>query len=361
MAKVREEHRGAKIDRCYRLAAMLVAGESLDRDRIATVLGMGKANADRHLRAIARNMLVDESTARDARTVLRAAMKPHRVASTPTVVAACFGAMLARLFADTSFEARLRGLVDHVLDDVRDHPKYRNRDRQFWFVSRGGERALRKNGGEILATLVDAILDCRWVRVTRKSFIGNIEVVRLKPLSLVLHEHQLYLLAISVDGRLMNIRFARITRALMLKENFDYPSLEDFDPRLVFRDSLGIFIHDDPAEKISVQHVRIRLDKKWASYVETHRWHETQRHKVDEQGVLLELHVRTCPELDKLILGFGPEAEVLEPTWLRTRIENKVSAMAERYRSGKNHGRRARKAAARAPRQSASRSGADWG
>jgi predicted DNA-binding transcriptional regulator YafY len=332
MAKGREERRGTRIDRCYRLAAILAAGEALDRDRVASVLGIGKANADRHLRAIETNLTVDVSAGRGGIKVLRATKKLRKAAPRQTVVAACFGAMLARLFADTSFEARLRGLVHHVLDDVRDHPKYKHSERQFWFVSRGGERALRKNGGEILATLVDAILDRRWVRMTRKTFGGKTERTRVKPLSLVLHEHQLYLLAMGEDAQLNNIRFARVSTVLTLKETFEYPSLEDFDPRLVFRDSIGIFIHDDPAEQISIQHVKIRLHKRWASYVETHRWHETQKHRIQDGGVILELHVRTCRELDKLILGFGEDAEVLEPAWLRDRIAHRVEGMANRYR-----------------------------
>jgi predicted DNA-binding transcriptional regulator YafY len=179
---------------------------------------------------------------------------------------------------------------------------------------------------------VDAILQRTILRVKHTRFKGETETIYMKPLSLALHEHQLYVLGFVNGGLLRNVRFSRITAALAMKEQFEYPPLDDYDPRLVFRDSLGIFIHDDERKGIRVRDVKIRLTHRWASYVETHRWHESQRHMVDKRGVLLELHVRTCPELERLILGFGPDAEVLSPPDLRDRIAQKAEELATRYR-----------------------------
>lgn len=334
--------RGVQLERCYRLAAMLARGRRLDRNIVVTELGIGAANADRHIKTIQKTMHVTTATGRDGITSIQAArVDSGKALPTATVVAACFGASLARLFHETPFEKRLRDVVAHVLESVRDVPRFAEHDRQFLFIPGGGERALRRNGAATLETIVDAILERVVLRVKYTRFKGESETIYMKPLSLALHEHQLYVLGF-VDGALRNVRFSRITAALKMKERFEYPPLDDYDPRLVFRNSLGIFIHDDERKGIRVRDVQILLTRRWSSYVETHRWHESQRHTVDSRGVLLEFHVRTCPELERLILGFGPDAEVLAPEDLRERIALKARELAARYRRAHRAKKKAR-------------------
>jgi predicted DNA-binding transcriptional regulator YafY len=318
------------MDRCYRLAALIAAGETLDRKRVAKELGTTEANADRHVQAIIKRMQVEEFSGKDGITCVRASKTSGKKIGAPTVVAACFGASLAQLFEGTPFEQHLRDVVAHILEGVRDVPKFKDRDRQFLFISRGGERALGKDRGALLAEVVDAILERQVLRVSYKRFRGESKKVYVKPVSLAVHQHQLYLLGLTETG-LENLRFSRITAVFATKETFVYPNPDEYAPRAWFRNSIGIFIHDDTGKDISVQKVKIRLDRRWASYVETHRWHESQRHAVDENGVLLELTVRTCPELEALVLGFGGDAEVLEPSSLRERIAKHVAAMGARY------------------------------
>jgi len=335
----KEDKRLSKLERYYELSAILMSGGALDRNLIAAKLGIGLANADRHLRAIRNAIAVRSTVGKDGLTSIRAVSGGTKVPSTATIVAACFGASLSRLFQETPFEQRLRDVVAHVLEGVRDLPKYKNRERQFLFVSSGGERALRRNGATILDEIVDAILERRVVRLRHTRFKGKIETVHLKPVSLALHQHQLYVLGFADTG-LRNVRFSRITSALKMKETFEYPTLDEYDPRIVFRDSLGIFIHDDESKGIRVRDVKLRLSSRWASYVETHRWHESQRHTIDRRGVLVELRVRTCPELEQLILGFGGDAEVLEPPELRAKMAAQAAAMTSRYREARGKRRR---------------------
>ena len=326
-----EGKRLSRLERCYALAAILAKGDPLDRNVIATKLGISQANADRHVRAIRNTMAVAGTAGKDGLTSIRAVRGTTKAVATPTVVAACFGSSLSRLFHETPFEQRLRDVVSHVLEGVKDVPKFKDRERQFLFISRGGERALRRNGATILDDIVDAILERRLLRLRHTRFKGKTETIHLKPVSLALHEHQLYVLGFA-EKDLRIIRFSRIAAALKMKEVFEYPTLDEYDPRIVFRDSVGIFIHDDESKGIRVQDVKIRLSSRWAGYVETHRWHDSQRHKIDRHGVLLELRVRTCLELQQLILGFGEDAEVLEPLELRKKIAAQAASMATRYR-----------------------------
>ena len=329
----KERGRGAELRRCYRLAALLVEGRSLDRNVVAEELGIGTANADRHIEAIQEAMSVTKARGKDGLTSINATVPPAGArASRPTVVAACFGASLARLFRDTPYEEKLRNVVGHVLAGVADVPMFKDRVRQFLFIPRGGERALRRKGTAILDTIVDAILRRRSLRVRHVRFKGEPETLYMNPLSLALHEHQLYLLG-HVDSRVRIVRFARISAALMLKQTFEYPSLDDYDPEKLFADSLGIFIHDDREKGILVRDVRLRLAPRWASYATSHQWHTSQEQSVSERDVLVDFHLRTCPELERLILGFGPEAEVLEPADLREKIAASAQETAALYAS----------------------------
>jgi hypothetical protein len=331
---VKKEHgRFTHLKRCYRLAALLADGRSLDRNVVAAELSIGVANADRHIEVIQETMRVTKTRGKDGLTTIKAAATPSGArAARPTVVAACFGASLARLFRDTPFETRLRDVVGHVLAGIEDVPMFKERVRQFLFIPRGGERALRRNGATILDTIVDAMLRRRTLRVRHVRFRGEPEVLYMNPLSLALHEHQLYLLGY-VDGGVRIVRFARISAALMLKQTFEYPSLDEYDPEKLFADSLGVFIHDDREKGIFVRDVRLRLSRRWASYVATHQWHTSQEQSVDELEVLVSFHLRTCPELERLILGFGPEAEVLEPADLRVKIAESARETAALYAS----------------------------
>ena len=323
--------RGRRLERCYGLAARLMKGETLDRNAIASALELSPANADRHVKAITKKMDVAVAPGKDGITTIRAHREPQaKTVPNATVVAACFGASLARLFHGTAYEKRLKDVVAHVLESVRDVPRFANRERQFLFIPGGGERALRRKGAEFLDTIVDAILDNCVLRLKYVNFAAATETLVMQPLSLALHEHQLYVLG-SVQGEHRIVRFSRVTAAMKLKERFEYPVLDDYDPDVVFRDSLGVFIRDDDERGIQVRKVQIRLTPQWSSYVKTHRWHESQRHSVDAHGVLLELRVRTGPELERLILGFGPDAEVISPPDLREKIAHMAAQLAAKY------------------------------
>ncbi len=113
-------------------------------------------------------------------------------------------------------------------------------------------------------------------------------------------------------------RFARIQAVDVLDDTFSYPSRTEYDPQQVFRDSFGIFLD------LPVQDVELRLDKQWATYAQSHRWHDSQVVEVVDGGVRLQLRVRVCPELESWILGFGEQAEVLAPVSLREKIGRRI-------------------------------------
>src|SRR5690606_1389112 len=109
----------------------------------------------------------------------------------------------------------------------------------------------------------------------------------------------------------------RIADVERLDESFPYPSPNEYDPEVVFRDSIGVWAGaPEPCR------VRVRLSREWSVHAKHHRWHHSQRiaREHSDGSVEVELMVRPCPELEQWILRFGETAEVLEPPELRDRL-----------------------------------------
>jgi predicted DNA-binding transcriptional regulator YafY len=78
--------------------------------------------------------------------------------------------------------------------------------------------------------------------------------------------------------------------------------------------------------------VRVRFTGVAARLVGERVWHATQKLKSDARGLVLEMRVGLSPDLRQWILGWGAEAEVLEPPELRRAVAGLAKAAAAVYR-----------------------------
>jgi predicted DNA-binding transcriptional regulator YafY len=200
-------------------------------------------------------------------------------------------------------------------------------DRKFWFLRRGGEAGLFDRA-PLLDEAIEAVLHHKVVAIEYTRFDGSVERLQVEPLSIVVHDHQLYVIAQhepdSTGGmasrrsaRAVNLhpyRFSRIVSIDVLDRAFRYPSRSEYDPERVFRESFGVFLGRPVAT------VELRLHPRWSTYARTHRWHDSQVVRVRRGRVEIQLRVGLCPELEAWILGFGEQAEVIAPKTLRDRI-----------------------------------------
>ena len=107
-------------------------------------------------------------------------------------------------------------------------------------------------------------------------------------------------------------------------ERFEYPA--DFDPRAFLAGPFGII--RGPREEVV-----IRFDASVAHYVKRRRWHETQRVREVEGGIVLSLEPEGTSEMVSWVLGYGGKAEVIAPPALRERVASEARAAAARYES----------------------------
>jgi predicted DNA-binding transcriptional regulator YafY len=311
------------INKVVRLVGDLLRGKTHDRETLATRLDVTVATADRLLRAVSvlpgvrsdgdgrRRSLSLEPTLSDAPAY-------------PTAIAACFGASLGPIFEGSTYERGLREALEHVIRRTRRRTKFRHLDRKFWFVTHGGEPILKEQPS-LLDDLVDALMEHRVVTMTYQHFEGDEETLKIRPLSIVVHDRHIYLVARSSERAAYPYRLARIRSVETDDETFTYPTPAEYDPRQVFRDSFGIFVSH------AVEDIEVRLHPRWKHYVERHRWHDSQDIKFGKDTITVLLRVRNCPELRTWILGFGDEAEVVRPVSLRDEVARRAEALARKY------------------------------
>lgn len=315
-----EARRSASIDRHFQFVADLLKGREHDRHSLARRLGIQPAMADRLMNAAVEHVPhVVERREGKRRVVRMSTPKAVTEPTYPVAVAACFGASLWPLFEGSSYQAGIREALQQVIGRTKRGSVFKDIDRKFWFLARGGELALLDRA-HLLDEVIEAVLQHRVISVEYTRFEGVTPRMRLEPLSIAVHDHQLYVVARGDDGRLHPYRFSRLTDVDVLDESFPYPTRSEYDPAQVFRDSFGIFLN------LPVEDVELKLAKRWASFARTHRWHTSQVVDVARDHVRVKLHVRVCPELEAWIRGFGGDVEVVAPVGLREKVERQGPA-----------------------------------
>lgn len=321
---VRGENRLESVERCLRLLHVLMNGETLERHGAAALLQCSTAAVDRYLRALLTFPGVTTQRC-EGRMVLHYQRAKGPELTLAGMIARCLGASLAPLFRGSSYENALTGLIQENELNSRWEPGwFHDADRKFYFHLRGGEPATADQDGP-LEDIVDAVLKNHSVKLLYQPFLGPPRRVRLRPYTLLLYEHQLYVMGLN-GKRLRLCRLSRI-QEVETRGRFRYPSRAEYDPVVALRDSIGVFL----GEEFPVVQVVLRVDRKWENYLRGHRYHQSQQLRIERDGLRVQLRVRCCKELERFILQFGEEVEVLAPPELRTQIAARVQLMVARY------------------------------
>ena len=326
MSSDSEQRRFTQLNRTVQLIADLMAGKTHDRNSAAERLGIQPAAADRQLKAIERLPGV-KGAKEGRRRVFR--FDPSSFTHPPSLamlIGACFGASLGPLFEGTTYQQALSDARDHLFRQSRGRRDFRDVERKFVFLTQGGEVSLPEKDAQ-LDELIDALIEQHPVSIDYEDFSSVVRSRRVEPLSLAVYKHQLYLIGRERNGTLRSFRFSRIRNAEAEGRPFKYPSKAEYDPDQVFARSFGIFMQEEQA----TEHVELKLNSRWAAHVKSHRWHRSQRVRVTGGEVHIHLDVCVCPEVEAWVLGFGEEAEVLQPKWLRDKIARRVDALQQRY------------------------------
>jgi proteasome accessory factor B len=172
--------------------------------------------------------------------------------------------------------------------------------------------------------IITALLREDLLRVTHGSVSKNQRSFELEPYTLLVYKKGLYLVGKS--------RFHQGIRTFSLDEfgevewmkgqRFDYP--DSYHPSQIGEGAFGLI--GGPRTR-----VRIFFSQKVGRFVRRRRWHPTQSIRNVEGGIELLLDVSGTTELSSWILGFGDQAEVLEPESLREAVAAELARASKRY------------------------------
>jgi len=180
-------------------------------------------------------------------------------------------------------------------------------------------------GLEHLSTIFSAINYKQVLEIEYQPFEKPVQKVHFCPYHLKQYNSRWFLLGRNPQYEtLSNYPLDRIKS---IKE-IDLPYVEtDIDFSEYFEDVVGVTLHEGLPELI-----KLKVAKKLWPYIETKPLHGSQKKKLEKETyVILTLEVIPNFELEKLILSFGDEMEVLSPNQFRDKIKFRLQKNVSYY------------------------------
>jgi len=178
---------------------------------------------------------------------------------------------------------------------------------------------------EIIKQINEAVLKLRVIEMRYYSMSSKRETTRkVDPYKVWFFNGTLYLIGwCHVHDEIRMFVLDRIKLLHVTDERFIPP--DDFDLDAYMRDSFGVIRTD-------VEKVVIKFHGSLDRYLKENIWHPSQVFEKDKDGsLLLTMEVGGLQEVMSWVMGFGGQAEVLEPAHLRKAVASELVATAEKY------------------------------
>jgi len=260
--------------------------------------------------------------------------KSWRIAPTahPEAITFTVGQMVALSLSRRVFDFLTGTGLKEDLDDMFDkvaatlrakkNAAARNIDRKLYDVNEAPH--IYDDRVEHVDDMVTALLNEEKLRAAHSSVARGQKQFELEPYTLLVYKKGLYLVAFSHHHKgIRSFSLDGFREIEWLKgQKFVYPA--DYHPAQLLEGAFGLI--SGPRTR-----VRIRFAEKVARYVQRRRWHLTQEFKRVPGGIELSMDVAGTVELHSWVLGFGDQAEVLEPEQLREEILAELRQAVGRY------------------------------
>jgi len=180
---------------------------------------------------------------------------------------------------------------------------------------------------EVINALTQAVFNKRTVTILHRSPQHEHAIEReVNPYKLWYVNNGLYM--VGHDHREDDLRtFAveRIQSAKLTNRRFEMPPDFNFDE---FQRTAFNVIWGEPQE------VKIRFSTSQAPYIRERTWHPSQKIETCGDGsIILTLNVGDLWEVKRWLIGFGAEAEALQPKELRNEIEQESEKLVARFKA----------------------------
>ena len=178
---------------------------------------------------------------------------------------------------------------------------------------------------EVIKQINEAVLKLRVIEMRYYSMSSRRETTRkVSPFKVWFFNGTFYLVGwCHVHDEIRMFVLDRIRLLHVTKERFIPPL--DFDLEEYMKDSFGVF-HTD------VEKVVIRFSRSLERYLKENIWHPSQVFKKHKDGsLLMTMQVGGLCQVMSWVMGFGRQAEVLEPEHLRKAVAEELLITAEKY------------------------------
>jgi predicted DNA-binding transcriptional regulator YafY len=177
---------------------------------------------------------------------------------------------------------------------------------------------------DLIEAITAARLEGQRLEVTYYSYSREaVATRRIDPYHLFYYQGGLYVVAHDdLRGEVRIFAVERIREFRMTGETFTVPSDFDFDAYM--QGSFGILRGETTT-------IRVHFSRHRAKWIAERTWHESQEiQSLPDGDLILSLNVADTAEVKGWILGFGQDAEVLEPASLREEIRTEAEALLRR-------------------------------
>ena len=231
---------------------------------------------------------------------------------------------MLKQFKDFSLFNELGGIIQRLEDKI-----YTEKTHQPSIIHL--DKNDRLKGLEHLDTLYQAILKKLVLRLEYKSFNAKESTEMIfHPFILKEFNNRWFLVGKTSDRS--NILTLALDRILNIDYDLKQDYLEEnFNGDEYYKNTIGVTVMD---EKF-VNKVVLKVDKSNAPYVLTKPLHHSQKtlEELKDGSIIIELYVHHNFEMERLILGFGDSMQVLKPSSLRRRIQEKFQNGVDLYKS----------------------------
>jgi predicted DNA-binding transcriptional regulator YafY len=322
--------RGDQLARQWQLIQRLARSRGgAGLDELAESLGCVRRTVYRDLDALQYAGFPVVSEKRDGRVFYRF-LETFKLGDAPftpdEILALAFGADLLRVLEGTVFHDSIRSALAKIRAALSPELReYLLRLAESFRVLPGPHKNYARNR-ETIQSLSDAVVARRRLRMRYQTgSTGQISTRELDPYRVWYRSGGLYVVGFDHrSGEIRTFAVDRIRRLEQTARRFKVPESFDFDAYIGA--SFGVIA--EPAVQ-----VKIRFDRRWATYVSEHSWHASQQLTPGPEGsVELSMQVGGTAELRAWVLSFGAGAEVLEPDSLRREVVRELKDAAARYR-----------------------------
>ena len=185
------------------------------------------------------------------------------------------------------------------------------------------------SGQEYLSDIIEAMKKDHPINMTYQSYwrvkSNNFNV---EPYCIKLFKQRWYLVARSIyNNKIMIYSLDRIlTLDILANDTFKMP--DSFNPNEFFSEYYGVIIDEEQ----TVEEIKLKVSAAQANYLRSLPMHHSQQEiERTSEFSIFRIVIKPTYDFQQEILKNGEDIEVLEPSWFRTEISNRIKQMSNKY------------------------------